>query len=418
MDEKDNKIIDQLKQMPKIEDKQDKTLLFNKINQEIKGVSRMKKRNQTKWILPSIATVAIAALVFIMIQSGIFDQDEVAEQSTDLATRTYEYDVDENADPESGNFNSTTSDNDAEDPDEATESTEEINEPDAGSEEEVMDLENRLVYYNDEHEFPIYTIAVGDQQANYTIPISLIDTSMTGEGNPNDIYNRLDGFVDEAALGVYEYPFDEIEFIFSNNNENITMRVADDYRFLDTSAQMSMFSNIIQFMFADYPATELKLETDSKDFIDLGSVGEQSSLQLEAFNNLAYKIYQFEDKERLLIPIVRLISGDEFFTIDEALHEMQFNQPDYSITGSIPTDVEYTVDPSDEDSLKITFEEDPLFGDNQMTKEMVEAILMTAKSFGFNQVEFDLGGDVTQVNQFDLTKPVQVPDGVNPDLLH
>lgn len=418
MDEKDNKIIDQLKQMPKIEDKQDKTLLFNKINQEIKGVSRMKKRNQTKWILPSIATVAIAALVFIMIQSGIFDQDEVAEQSTDLATRTYEYDVDENADPESGNFNSTTSDNDAEDHDEATESTEEINEPDAGSEEEVMDLENRLVYYNDEHEFPIYTIAVGDQQANYTIPISLIDTSMTGEGNPNDIYNRLDGFVDEAALGVYEYPFDEIEFIFSNNNENITMRVADDYRFLDTSAQMSMFSNIIQFMFADYPATELKLETDSKDFIDLGSVGEQSSLQLEAFNNLAYKIYQFEDKERLLIPIVRLISGDEFFTIDEALHEMQFNQPDYSITGSIPTDVEYTVDPSDEDSLKITFEEDPLFGDNQMTKEMVEAILMTAKSFGFNQVEFDLGGDVTQVNQFDLTKPVQVPDGVNPDLLH
>ncbi len=49
---------------------------------------------------------------------------------------------------------------------------------------------------------------------------------------------------------------------------------------------------------------------------------------------------------------------------------------------------------------------------------MIEAILMTAKSFEFSEVEFNLGEEITQVNQFTLTDAIPVPDGVNPVLLH
>src|SRR5690625_1938578 len=96
---------------------------------------------------------------------------------------------------------------------------------------------------------------------------------------------------------------------------------------------------------------------------------------------------------------------------------MPYYKTDFDITASIPSDIEYTVDPSDEDVLKLTFASDSIISDNRETKEMIEAILMTAKSFDFKQVEFDFDGDITQIDQFNLLEPIPVPDGANPVLL-
>lgn len=411
---KKEQLIKQLSDLPKIKDQQNKALLFESIDQKMKGVNVVKKRNHSKWIAPSIASIAIVALAFLMIQSGLFNQDQMTEQSMDFASRSSE--VTEYAeDTEMSTF----------DQDEATEleDVDQADDGESGAYNAVQDdvdneLTNQLVYYNDEYNLPIYTIAVLDLQGMYAIPISLVDTAATGDGYPNDVYNRISTFIDEDEFGVYEYPFDEIEFIFSDNLENITMRVADDFIFPDSGTQMTAFTNSIKFMFADYPATELNLETETRDSIDLGQLGTKETLKLESVENLAFKIYQHEDKERLLIPIPQTIEGESFFTIDEALLQMQYDQPEFDITASIPANLDYVVDPADEETLKISFESHSKLGDNRETKEMIEAILMTAKSFGFSAVEFNFGGEITQVNQFTLTDPIRVPDGVNPVLLH
>ncbi len=405
MNEQEKKLIEQLGQLPKVKDQQNKALLFEQINQKVKGETMMRKRKRVNWVVPSIATVAVVVLAFIMIQSGLFKQNYSADQSTDLEIRTSEIgEVSDDSSELSAFEIEQTEDDDYEAMDSA--------------DFDYTVLGNRLVYYNDEYNLPIYTIGVQDLQAMYVIPISLVDTAATGIGYPNDVYNRISTFVDEDEFGVYEYPFDEIEFIFSEDLHEITMRVADDFVFPDSSTQMASFINIVNFMFADYPATVLNLETETKDYIELGQIGTMESLELEPVKNLAYKIYQYEDKERLLIPIQQRISGESFFTIDEALLEMQYDQPDFNVTASIPADVEYTVNPSDEDVVRITFEPNAKFGDNRETKEMIEAILMTAKSFGFIYVELHLDDHVTQVSQFDLTAPIRVPDAVNPILLH
>lgn len=411
---KKEQLIKQLSDLPKIKDQQNKALLFESIDQKMKGVNVVKKRSHSKWIAPSIASIAIAALAFLMIRSGLFNQDQMTEQSMDFASRSSE--VTEYAeDTEMSTF----------DQDEATEleDVDQADDGESGAYNAVQDdvdneLTNQLVYYNDEYNLPIYTIAVLDLQGMYAIPISLVDTAATGDGYPNDVYNRISTFIDEDEFGVYEYPFDEIEFIFSDNLENITMRVADDFIFPDTSTQMTAFTNSIKFMFADYPATELNLETETRDSIDLGQIGTMETLKLESVENLAFKIYHHEDKERMLIPIPQTIKGDLFYTIDEALLQMQYDQPEFDITASIPANLDYVVDPADEELLKISFESNSKLGDNRETKEMIEAILMTAKSFGFSAVEFNFGGEITQVNQFILTDPIPVPDGVNPVLLH
>ena len=414
MDKKNEQLIQQLSHLPKVKDQQNKALLFEAIDQKMKGVNVVKKRNHSKWIAPSIASIAIVALAFLMIQGGLFNQDQMTEQSMDFASRSSE--VTEYAeDTEMSTF----------DQDEATEleDVDQADDGESGAYNAVQDdvdneLTNQLVYYNDEYDLPIYTIAALDLQGMYAIPISLVDTAATGDGYPNDVYNRISTFIDEDEFGVYEYPFDEIEFIFSDNLENITMRVADDFIFPDTSTQMTAFTNSIKFMFADYPATELNLETETRDSIDLGQIGTKETLKLESVENLAFKIYQHEDKERLLIPISQTIEGESFFTIDEALLEMQYDQPEFDITATIPADLEYVVDPGDEELLKVSFESHSKLGDNRESKEMIEAILMTAKSFGFSEVEFNLGEEIIQVNQFTLTDTIPVPDGVNPVPLH
>lgn len=410
MDQKDERLIEQLKQLPKVKDRQNKALLFEQIDQKMKGVKVMKKRNRFKWVVPSIATIAIAALAFIMIQSGLFNQEQATELSMDLAGRSSELTEHDT----SGEVTTLDQDESIE----SGEVEEEIEQHNKAEEfsEEVL-LGNRLVYYNDEHDFPIYNMAVTDQQVQYFIPISLVDTATTPDIDyPDDVYNRISSMIDADKFGVKHFPFDDVEFIFSDDRQEITMAVADDYQFPEGGALAGLFPTMISFMFANYPATELNLETAARDSIDLGQIGTMETLELEPVENLAFKIYQYEDKERLLIPISQTIAGDSFFTIDEALMEMQYDQPEFDITASIPVNLEW-IDPANEETLIIGFESNPKLSNNRETKEMIEAILMTAKSFGFTQVEFDLGTDLTEVSQFNLTEPIPVPDGVNPILL-
>lgn len=47
---------------------------------------------------------------------------------------------------------------------------------------------------------------------------------------------------------------------------------------------------------------------------------------------------------------------------------------------------------------------------------MVEAILMTAKSFGFDSVKFE-NMSIQQIGNYDLNNPIKDPNGVNPIVL-
>ncbi|WP_440895766.1 hypothetical protein ACS127_14640 [Amphibacillus sp. Q70] len=412
-EQEDNKVIKQLNNLPKIEDQQSKALLYEKIDQTMNGVKVAKKYNHYKWFVPSIATAAIAILIVIMIQTGMFNHDQLAEQSNNMRNLD---------DQEMGTMNTL----------EDTDEEEELEQDDTGDlegdvetfdgyQEDESAPSKQLVYYNNQQDFSIYNIAVVDQQNMYAIPISLVDTSSTGEGDPNDVYNRMLTFIDEEEYGVDHFPFDEVEFDFSDDYQTIDMIVADDYQFPQGSSWSESFQEMINFMFADFPADELNLRTGSTDYIDLGAFGEISTLEIEPVHHLAYKLYQYEgneDNERLLVPIKQNMDSEQFFTIDEAFREMQYDQTDFSITGTIPSNVEFEVDPSDQDLLRIDFASHSLFGDNRMTKEMIESILMTAKSFDFQLVEISIEGDLIQVDEFDLTEPIPVPDGVNPKLLH
>lgn len=408
----EQKLHERLKQLPKIKDNQPKELLFEKIQSHAPSRTDTHKSDNGKqakrWIIPSFAGVAVAALLFILVHSGVFLPGNNGNE--EIASRAEDSDFSLMESKESSDFDSA-----------ETEAEEEVE----IEQDEVLDTannvvqdepSNRMVYYQDQNELPMFTVAGADMQGMYVIPFTLVSTSSTG--NPNDYYNRINSFItqDESNLGIWTFPFEDISFEFSEGNEDIYMTVDDDYQFPAGSTNAALFQEMLNTMFAGYPTDHIITQTDSMDGIDLGPIGYKEQLDIVPITNQVYKIYQYQDNQRLLVPISRFDPG-EYRTLEDAFFEMQQSEEEFDVYASIPAEASYQII-TDQSRLVLSFSELEQFGNNSTTYEMIQAILVTADSFGFSEVDFTIPGVEGTIGQFNLEEPVPVPDGINPIILH
>ncbi|SDB91560.1 hypothetical protein SAMN05421734_102447 [Pelagirhabdus alkalitolerans] len=399
----DTEITKHLKDLPNVKDHRSKETVYNQVMDELNEEYSPPKRKKVHWVIPSIATAAVLLLSFIILQMTDIADDQAAEETDPFAVQS----VDEGE-------NEDEIENEVEVENEDTTMNREEVEVEEETAEEAS--ESEFIYYQEDSSFPIFQIAVYDKQGQYVIPISLVSTSSTY--NPEDYYNRISTFIDEVEYGVELFPFDEgFEFEFDESNEVIRLTVDSSYDFPSSSTQAYLFQEAINFMFSNFSANELEVRTTEGEDASLGPIGEVDSLSIESVERLAFQIYQYEDSKRLLLPIAEGSDGDEFFTIDEALVAMQESRSDF-VEAVIPSDVEFSLDPSNESRLEIDFSEHSDFGDNSLTKDMIEAILMTAKSFDYDEVELSIEGIEERIGHFYLGEAIDVPDGVNPIVLH
>lgn len=385
-----------LNQMPKIKDRQSKDLLFQKVENRLDNNLPQQQKISAKWFLPTVATVFIMVLLLIIVQTGLINDNHNADQPV-RQLEDNQFTVTED------NSGSENLDNDqaVENFDESL-STEEFDQPD-----------DSLIFYHNETEVPLFTIAAVDLQNMYTIPITLVSTSSTGD--PNDYYNRISTIIDEEMYGVSIGLLEGITFEIPDGEEVLRMIVPEDYH-VNGSSNAERLQEMANFMFADLQMALMVIETEAGESIELDPFG-LSELEINPVRHLAYKIYQVDNLQRLLIPIQADFSSAPFFTIDEALIEMQQDQAEFNITATIPSDATFSYDTSNSEQLTLDFDSHYQFGDNVTTKEMIEAILMTAKSFDYTEVDLSIEG-VDNVAGFDLSHPLTVPDAVNPVILH
>jgi hypothetical protein len=144
--------------------------------------------------------------------------------------------------------------------------------------------------------------------------------------------------------------------------------------------------------------------------IDFGQFGTIHELALTK-TKTAYKLYSDEQNNLLVeVPL------DEYTTIEEALAEMQIGEEDYNVFPTVPDELEFSVVTRGE-QLDISLDNEVAIEDSRTGTIMVEAILMTAKSFGYDFVKLNnISGD--RVGYYDVSEPLQVPDAVNPIMLH
>ncbi|GGM22643.1 hypothetical protein GCM10011351_05570 [Paraliobacillus quinghaiensis] len=397
----ENNLEQKLKNMPKINDSQSKDVLFNKIQEEL--TSEKKQKRYLPWLIPSCVALVASALIFIFVQSSITSPFETAnEKISDSDRMTSSSDEYRYSLTESEELTLDSSDDGAD--------------IDGGEESTIMQdaVENidSMVFYQQYEQEELFTIAVAGQYNQYAIPITLVDASSTGD--PIDYYNRIDTFVDEEALGVATFPFKNIKFEFTNNNQQIYMKFPEGYQFPDGESNAYMFQQIVNLMFSSYGIDELIIQSDSGEQVDLGIFGTKETFPLQEIKNQVYKIYQLEDKQRLLVPT----SNNQVDTIDEAFKNMQINEEDFNVKAPIPLNTSFEIIEKGTEQFTIAFSEFEQFGNNQTTANMIEAVLMTAKSFGYQTVEFIIPIDNKMVGDYAIQESIPVPDGVNPKILH
>ncbi|WP_112181211.1 hypothetical protein [Paraliobacillus zengyii] len=372
-----------LKEMPKIHDHQSKEHLYSNIQQKLNSTPKSKQNRS--WIIPSLALIAAFSLVFIFIRSSNTTEFERAEQ------------IEDNGDKVTSQEEAISGDS---------------SENSMIIDDAVVDMESML-YYKEFEQEQMFTLAVADQNYQYAIPITLVDSTSTGE--PNDYYNRINSFVGDLVVdaGIKTFPFEDIVFEFTDNNKQLFMTVSDAYEFPPGSSNANMFQKMLNLMFTPYGITNIITQTESMDPVTLGPFGELDKFPLSEIKNQVYKIYQYEDRDKLLIPT----SVNEIVSINEALTLMQMDEGQY-IEATIPKDTSFNLEEKSTEDILISFSESTDFADNQLTMSMIEAILITAKTFGYRSVEFDIPIDSEVVGEYRLQEAIPVPDGVNPLVLH
>ncbi|WP_042223561.1 hypothetical protein [Oceanobacillus manasiensis] len=375
-------ISEQLSQMPPVSDpraKEDvKQQILSQFNQEER--KRDKKSNRNRWV-PLLSTLLATAILifvsFLFYNNYNIPQNDVAESGDSMRYASEE----EAAIEESAEQESTT------------------------QSDETMEANNTGMFVQQKtDQSTVVHGATSDPQLQYVIPISFI----VPEQNDKEIYyNELESYITEHVLTTSTYLFKGVTFEINEENNEVILDLPKGFNVSEGSTVPNMFEDQLSAMFTPYGIQKAVFKNPGG--VDLGQFGKITELPLTK-TKTAYKLYS-NDQDNLLVELPL----KEYTTIEEAFMEMQNGDEDFDVFSTIPKDLDFSVAEHDT-QLEITINNDVTNTNVRTSTIMVEAILMTAKSYGYELVKFHTNsGD--ELGYYDVSEVLQVPESVNPIML-
>lgn len=364
------KIINEIKKLPEINDDLKKETLYNRISSDLSSHPNSRKRKNNK-LLPIVAASSVTALIFItFFFAGLFP----FKQNTDLTS----------------NQDTNSPDNETKEVNLESDNKHQGNELQYSESEEV---ESFVVQDLIPSPFTIVYGAAIDEQQQFVVPISFI---VEESADLNQSYNDMEHFIDDEKWGLHENLLSDA--LFQLSDTEVIIELDNDFSLTEGSADAYMLERLLSTMFTPYGIGKavFRTEKDGNENIE--------ELPLGGVKNVSYKLY----RNQFLVPI----SNSDNLSISEAISEMKVNEEEFSIDQTVPSDIEMDIQ-SEDDQLALIFEEDTTFDNNQEAIVMVESLLMTAKSFGFQTVQFH-NSPLTQIGDYNLNAPIAVPEAVNP----
>lgn len=378
MDNHDKRIVEQLKDMPIIEDPRNKDELFQRVSSQLQV--KKERINKVRRLIPIFCGILAIAILFIIVRPLI-------DQTTSLEDYATE---------EKSSFDN---------------SSDHHKQVKTFGDEDDMDKEMEISV---EEDFPSYVIqevdsdaeiiygAVSDDQLQSVIPLSIIvpDTE-----DINVYYNQIGDYLNESEWGTNDYLFKEAIFDIDISQKLVTMELPEDFSVGEGTAGANMFGEVLQSMFKPYQIDKVVFN----DLVELGPIGEITEYPLQEVDKVNYKLFQASNHQRdFLIPI----KLEDEATIEEAIVDLKNGQTPFNIFPTVPSDVELSFTSSDEE-LVVTFEQVYDFESEEEAIMMIESILMTAKNYDYNFVTF-MDAPIDVIGPYHLSDPIQVPVAVNP----
>lgn len=378
-----------LQQLPSIKDKQNPKDLYQSIFHK-----QQNRKKQRAWIAPTIATVA-AVLIFALISPYLFKG----------ITRTNEESAMDISSTSSSELSKAENN-----PHEDTSSTESssIEKNATGnltiSQEIKRDKQETFVTDSEDSEH-IITVGLTDNNLQNVIPISI------EEEEDKEEMDQIKGFNPksiENQIGPLGFELKNSDLKRENNGEIIIDYKSETGSITGSASEVSYKESIIEtFRWLGYK--KANLYTNGNEGIEFGNTGKETELEISATRNKAYLVYQFDEtKTKLLVP-----TRESLPSIKEAIEVMKQGNDIIELQPSIQSNIGEIVIEEDDELLEIEFREGSNVKDNEESIIMLESILLTAKDFGYEFVQFN-GIEIEEIGVMDVTKPVEVPFSPNP----
>lgn len=400
----DKQLEEILGQMPKIRDHRDPSDIYQNIARKVE------RRRTPVWILPGLASAAVLFLVFIL-SSGLMDSNQSADKSVEQNAASDEKTATEmdSASIEESKF---------EDKNEEQEKALMMDQS-----ESLKNESKKLTPFKEGGPYAGLTalyeselIDEGAQAFTYAIPDmagqNLVPVTVSVPGVEEEpwfeTFTATMAKLTEEEWGLTDfYPIDAA-LTYDKVTKTLNMDVKEDHPYRQGSVSNTMLLEAMAQNLASQDVKELTFSTEGKEGIDFGHYGviEKKPVPNVPIRKRAYFIFKPEGTEdTYLVP-----TKESFDSFETALSEMRKANEELKLEATIPDDfAPQEIKVEEEQSLVRIF----LDGDTGLQElSSFEAILLTAKEFGYQSVKFENAG-IDTLGPFNLNEPVPVPQAPN-----
>jgi hypothetical protein len=385
-------IIKLLRSLPPITDNRDQNEVYSKVLKNMNEVKTNHLKGKKKYIIPKLVTVVGLLLVIIFV-GKLFNPnnlDDQANSKMEMAT--------EKAGP-LGREGSPENN-----PKERFSS---IQDRDTAKRKKVGQKNKNAVYSEDlKKDSFLATIGIPDEQALNVIPVSIIAKKESGK-NWVDQVNDVFGQINEKKLGLFDYlPYQGKFTKIDEKSLNLNLENNHQYS-TDSTSEMNFFTSLSYLKYQGINKVSFSVAgTPGVHFAHHG----EKIYELPLNENLQCGFLYYETKGHIFLTP----TPSKFSSIEEAFINMQEENERYHLKPTIPATLAYSVSVENHDQLIFKFTNKIQLEDKESNIRMIEAILLTAKEFGFKKVQFQNAGN-EKIGHFNLRKAIEVP--VAPNLI-
>jgi hypothetical protein len=387
----DNELEQLLRQMPKIKDHRDPRDIYQSLS------LKANKRKKPVWIIPSIASVAAVLLLLLLgpnVWQSINPDNDLKQESVAQ---------DSAIDSSNGNMEMTKIAPNNEDSSKITQIAPNNNEQGIG----IMGAaQETAIYEEDVVDQQVVTYMIPDQNAQILVPVSVLVPKDNGTWLEN--FQSYSDKLTETQWGLTDYyPLNATLSMVDEQTMNVN--VPEDHLYGNGSASETSFISIMEETInRQNTLQKITLSTNGNPGMMFGNYGEVAEVNRPITKKRSY--YLFNPTNQNLPFIVPGISS--YSNIESALGSMMIRDEIYGLEPSMTNSFKFKVDTNSKEMLIITFEDKVDLTDEPKNIYAIEAILLTAKEFGYKSVKFE-NSPTPQIGRFNLQNEIKVPIAPN-----
>ncbi|MDP4086711.1 MAG: hypothetical protein Q8934_19270 [Bacillota bacterium] len=383
----DKQVEDILKQMPVIKDYRNPEEIYQSLS------TRSKKRKHLTWILPSFASTAVVVIIFILafnyqnwLHQPIYHSAEQKSlalvkntpSNLHLVNNETKFDSIKKIVPK--NFNRRT----------------------------VTSLKT-AIYKENIKNGNVFTYWIPDIHGQILVPISIIVNNPGNQSPWLNLYNQEMNKLKEAEWGLSDFYPLKATLKYDHQDNSVIVDVPANHKYGQGADSESTFTSVLERnLSSNSNIKKIKLTTNGKPGIMFGNFGLLKELDVKGEQNHSYFLFFPAGKVTpFLVP-----SNESFNDIKSAFESMRKNRPILGLKASIPHDLIFKFTSIKNKTLFLTVQSSPNLVNNPVNVYTYEAILLTAKEFGLENVKLK-NLPFKQLGPFDLTKANEVPVAPN-----